>query len=402
MQKSKRIIFFSGKGGVGKTSAAAATALACADSGLHTILLSVDPAHNVLDIFQFPQSTQTVQVTNHLSILEINPFTELEANWGNIRDYIASLMSMMGAEETIAGELAILPGMDNLFSLLRILDFHNNSQYQVIVVDMAPTGDSLRLLSLPQIVSVALRITRYLEKYIFSPVIRPASRVSKSLRSMVAPSDVTKSWETILERILALKRILEEKESVSTRLVLNPEKLAIAETQRALTYFSLFGMPVDQIIVNRILPQEANSPFLKEWMIQQADNLERIRQYFSPWPIREAPMMKQEICGLAKLMAFGKAIYGQDNPSQVFFVNQPLKITSTAKIRQIAVQLPFLDINSTEISVDSRGGDLLIHWGSYLRVYRIPDSFTHLVPDVAEYRNGWLEINFIKTKGLHG
>jgi arsenite-transporting ATPase len=394
--KKLRIIFFSGKGGVGKTTIAAATALRTAEQGYRTIIISTDPAHSLSDTFEQRPSSGIQKISKNLDAIEIDPYSELDSNWGHIRDYISSLMVALGADAIIAGELATIPGMDNLFSLLRIKEFHDSGKYDVLIVDMAPTGDSLRLLSLPQIVSVALKITRYLEKYIVSPVIRPASRVSKSLRAVVAPEKVAKSWESVLEKLLDMRKLFESNAITSTRLILNPEKMVINESQRALTYLYLFGMLTDQIIVNRVMPKDTVNSYFRDWYQIQQKHLVTIHDTFAPLPIVEVPFFKDEVVGISNLNHLGKMLYGDEDPSKLFYTEKPVKIISRKKENIFAVQIPFADQHKIELS--SRGNELLLQLGSQIRSYIIPDSLSGLHPSGAEYHDGWLEIKFEKAR----
>ena len=392
----KRIIFFSGKGGVGKTTIAAATALRCADRGIKTILLSTDPAHSIGDLLGLPIHSTPTPVAPNLDAVHIDPHAELDSNWGHIRDYFSNLIQTLGADGAVSGELAILPGMDNLFSLLRIRDFHDKSDYKVIIVDMAPTGESLRLLSLPQIVSLALKITRVIEKYIVSPVIRPASRMSKSLRVVVAPEDVARSWESILEKILAMRDLFEKESRTTTRLVMQPESMIMNETQRALTYLNLFGMVVDQVIINRILPDETQKGYFRAWHETQKKYIHAITRDFTPIPIAHAPFFHHEIHGLNDLRTLGNALYNQADPASVFYNSRPVQFVNTKKEKLMKLKAPFLDVQNTPVSLHRRGNEIMIEIGSFLRTHTIPDSMAALEPEGADYNNGELIIRFIK------
>ena len=392
--KKLRVIFFSGKGGVGKTTTAAATALRTASLGYKTIIISTDPAHSLSDTFQINLARSVQPITNNLDGIEIDAFHELDTNWGHIKDYLSSLIVTLGAEDAIAGELAIIPGMDNLFSLLRIKEFYDSGKYDVLIIDMAPTGETLRLLSLPQIVSMALKITRYLEKYIVSPVIRPASKMSKSLRAVVAPESVTHSWEQVLEKLLDMRNLCEQESVTSTRLVLNPEKMVISESQRAWTYLNLFGMITDHIIINRVIPKEGLQGYFKDRQTSQRNNLKTIYDNFSPLPITEVPYFKDEVIGVSRLNELGKLIYKDQDPAQLFYSEKPIRVHSVKKEKIFAIKMPFVENNN--VDVISRGNELIVTIGNQIRSFVLPDSLSLLKAESAEYNNGWLEIIFTK------
>ncbi|MBL7959756.1 ArsA family ATPase [bacterium] len=392
--KQLRIIFFSGKGGVGKTTTAAATALHAASLGYRTIVISTDPSHSLSDTFQINLTHVVQKITTNLDGIEIDAFHELDNNWGQIKDYLSSLIVTLGADDAIAGELAIIPGMDNVFSLLRIKEFYDSGNYEVLIIDMAPTGESLRLLSLPQIVSMALKITRYLEKYIVSPVIRPASKMSKSLRAVIAPESVTHSWELVLEKLLDMRRLFEHQSLTSTRIVLNPEKMVINESQRAWTYLNLFGMITDQIIINRVIPKDGLKGYFKDWQVTQQKYLKMIYDNFSPLPITEVPYLKDEVIGISRLSQLGKMIYGDRDPTHVFYADKPIRIYSTKKEKIFAIKVPFVENN--KIDVTTRGNELIIGIGNQMRSFVLPDSLSLLQTEAAEYNDGWLEIKFKK------
>ncbi|MBX7151359.1 ArsA family ATPase [bacterium] len=387
-----RIIFFAGKGGVGKTTTAAATALRSAQSGYRTLIMSTDPAHSLADTFECTIEKDVTPLQSNLEAFEIDPYFELNSNWGQIRDYLSSLIISMGADASLAGELATIPGMDNLFSLLRIREFHQSQKYDVIIVDMAPTGESLRLLSLPDAISLTLKITRYLEKYLVSPVIRPASKMSKSLRAVVAPEEVAKSWEALLEKLLDIRKIFEFDTVTSTRLVLNPEKMIISESQRALTYLNLFGITVDCVIVNRVIPDIVQGSYFHDWYSLQQRHLKSVHELFSPLPIKTIPFFKEEVIGISMLKQLAECLYDKLDPTELFYTERPVKVIVTKKEKIFAVQAPFIKPGLIELT--TRGNELIIQIGNQLRSFIIPDSLSGLSPTNAVYTDGWIHVKF--------
>lgn len=384
-----RIIFFAGKGGVGKTTTATATALRTVATDRHVLLVSTDPAHSVRDCIGLLPS-----VPPNLTVLEIDPHHELEQNWGQIRDYLTSLIVALGADQPVTAELAMIPGLDNLFSLLRLHDAICNKYYDVVIVDMAPTGESLRLLGLHQAISLALKITTYLEKYLVSPVIRPASKVSKSLRVVVAPEAVAKAWQDLLRKLLDMQRMLTQDAVTSVRLVTQPEKMIVAETKRTLTYLSLFGFTVDCVIVNRIIPPSAGA-FLDAWSQTQITYREDIHETFNPIPVREVLMLDHEISTADDLIDIGRQIYADDDPADLLFHQPLVKLMQSPGHADFSIFIPHLDSEAMELN--KQGGEIWIRVRHYMRRYAIPDSLAGMYPVRAQYEDGWLHITFEKA-----
>jgi arsenite-transporting ATPase len=395
MQKlPMRIIFFTGKGGVGKTSSAAATAIRCADLGLRTVVMSTDPAHSLSDSLGIQLSAQVSTVLPNLDAVEVDPYVELNENWGVIRDFVATLLMQLGADKTIAAELASIPGMAELFSLLRLRDFYGKGKYDVVVVDMAPTGESLRLLSLPEVLAWLLRITRTIEKFILAPVLRPVSKVTPGLNKIVAPENVVGVWDRSLDRLKDIREILDKKALTSARLVMNAEKMVISESQRALTYLSLYGMHVDAAIVNKVIPDDAKVGFMDEWYESQQKYLAMIENDFAPMPIFRVPLFKSEVTGVERLRELGKRLYGEKNPAELFYEEKPVSIRQDEDGSTLRVKLPFAA--SEQLELARVGATLTLTVGTRSKEIALPDSLAGLNPKEAAMVDGFLEIKFEK------
>jgi arsenite-transporting ATPase len=383
-----------GPGGVGKTSSAAATAIRCADVDLRTVVMSTDPAHSLSDSLGIPLSAQVQNVLPNLDAVEIDPYVELNENWGVICDLVASLLMQLGADKTIAAELASIPGMAELFSLLRLRDFYGKGTYEVVVVDMAPTGESLRLLSLPEVLAWLLKITRTIEKFILAPVLRPVSKVTPGLDKIIAPEHVVSVWDRSLDRLKDIREILDKKALTSARLVMNPEKMVIAESQRALTYLSLYGMHVDAAIVNKVIPDDAKEGFMDEWYDSQQKYLSAIENDFSPMPIFRVPLFKSEVTGIDRLRELGKRLYGERNPADLFYDEKPVSIRQDEDGSTLRVKLPFAPTDKIELA--RLGAVLTLSVGTRTREIVLPDSLAGLTPKEAAMVEGYLEIKFEK------
>ncbi|RFM24244.1 MAG: arsenic-transporting ATPase [Candidatus Thermochlorobacter aerophilum] len=388
-----RIIFFTGKGGVGKTSSAAATAIKCAERGYNTVVMSTDPAHSLADSLGVPLSGKVQRVLPRLSAIEIDPYVELNENWGAIRDFIANLLMTLGADQTIAGELASVPGMAELFSLLRLRDFYGKGEYDVVVVDMAPTGETLRLLSLPEVLAWLLKVTRVIEKFIMAPVLRPISKVTPGLDKIVAPEHVAAMWDRSLDRLKDIREIMDKKATTSVRLVMNPEKMVIAESQRAMTYLNLYGMHVDAAIVNRIIPDEAKDGYYAEWHESQQRYLAQIVNDFSPMPIFKVPLFKSEVTGIERLRQLADILYGDIDPAKLLYEERPLSIRQEEHGAVLRIKLPFTPTDKIQLS--RLGATLTLRVGTRYRDIVLPDSLAGLEPQEAQmFADGYLEIKF--------
>jgi arsenite/tail-anchored protein-transporting ATPase len=393
MNKPQRIIFFTGKGGVGKTSSAAATAIRAAAFGHRTVIMSTDPAHSLSDSLGVPLSAQVQTVLPNVDAVEIDPYVELNENWGVIRDFVSSLLITLGASESIAGELASIPGMAELFSLLRLREFHSSGKYDVIVVDMAPTGESLRLLSLPEVMAWLLRVTRSIEKFILAPVLRPIAKLTPGLDKIVAPEKVVGVWDKSLDKLKDIREILDKKAITSARLVMNPEKMVIAESQRALTYLNLYGMKVDAAIINRVIPADAKEGYLSEWYDAQQKYIAAIDNDFSPMPMFKVPLFRSEVTGIERLKELGLKMYGEtQDPAALMYDELPITIRQEESGPVLKLKLPFATIDKLELT--RLGATLTLGVGTRFREIVLPDSLAGLNPVDAVMVNGYLEIKF--------
>ncbi len=396
-----RTLIFTGKGGVGKTSVAAATALRAADMGLRTLVMSTDPAHSLADSLDLegPLGPDPVPITPTLHALEVSIYHDIESNWGIVRQHFSQLMAEQGVEGILADEMSILPGMEEAFPLIRIKKHKDAGDYDLLVIDCAPTGETLRLLSAPESFKWAIGMLRGAEKYLIKPLIRPMSRITPGLSKMVAPSEVYEAVDDLFRQMEGVTETLANPLETSIRLVMNPEKMVIKESQRALTYLSMYGMTVDMVVVNKILPVDQDSGYLNHWKEIQQRYLQDVEQSFVPLPIRRVPYYAEEVVGLEKLRVMGRDIYGDSDPTAVLYREAPMDISKLHDgTYRVKLKLPFADVN--QLDLFQNGDELVIQIGDFRRVLTLPTSLAGQEAGQAEMDGDWLIVPFYAANGV--
>ncbi len=390
-----RTLIFTGKGGVGKTSVAAATALRAADMGLRTLVMSTDPAHSLADSLDLdgPLGPEPVRITPTLDALEVSIYHDIESNWGIVREHFSQLMAEQGVEGILADEMSILPGMEEAFPLIRIKKHKDAGDYDLLVVDCAPTGETLRLLSAPGSFKWAIGMLRGAEKFLIKPLLRPMSRLTPGLNKMVAPAEVYEAVDDMFRQMEGITETLANPDETSIRLVMNPEKMVIKESQRAFTYLSMYGMTVDTVVVNKILPVDKDSGYLNHWKGIQQRYLQDVEHSFSPLPIRHVPYYAEEVVGLAKLRVMGNDIYGDSDPTAVLYREAPLEIGKLPDgSYRVKIKLPFADVS--QLDLYQNGDELVIQIGDFRRILTLPTSLAGQEAGQAEMEGDWLIVPF--------
>lgn len=396
-----RTLIFTGKGGVGKTSVAAATALRAADMGLHTLVMSTDPAHSLADSLDLegPLGPEPVRITPTLDALEVSIYHDIESNWGIVREHFSQLMAEQGVEGILADEMSILPGMEEAFPLIRIKKHKDAGDYDLLVVDCAPTGETLRLLSAPESFKWAIGMLRGAEKFLIKPLLRPMSKITPGLNKVVAPTEVYEAVDDLFRQMEGVTETLANPLETSIRLVMNPEKMVIKESQRALTYLSMYGMTVDTVVVNKILPVDQDSGYLNHWKEIQQRYLQDVQNSFTPLPIRHVPYYAEEVVGLEKLRTMGRDIYADTDPTAVLYQEAPMDISKLGDgSYRVKLKLPFADVN--QLDLFQNGDELVIQIGDFRRIMTLPTSLAGQEAGQAEMDGDWLIVPFYAANGV--
>src|SRR5437667_5129971 len=389
-----RILLFSGKGGVVKTSIAAATGLQLSRLGYRTLVMSVDPAHSLADAFDLEttlfqgRTSDPLPINEKLSIHEVNIQKEIKRHWREISTYVVSVLRTTGISDVEAEELAILPGMEELSAMMYVNQFRREQRYDVIVLDCAPTAESLRFISMPTTLD-------WYMKHIF-PFHRGLLKAVRPLANRVSPVELpTDSYfaniADLFGKLDGIPELLEDPKITSVRLVTNPEKMVLRETQRAFVYFSLHGLTVDGIIVNRVLPEEVTDVYFTEWRASQAKVLKEIEAYFAPVHVKRVPLFTHEVLGRERLEDLARALYGdKEDPAAVTRTEAPYTFEKMNGFYAVRLRLPFAV--KGEIGLFKKGDELVVEIGTLRRPIGLPTSMASLSPTKARLENKMLTV----------
>ena len=391
-----RILLYTGKGGVGKTSIAAATAVLSARRGIRTLVVSTDIAHSLADALDTPVGPEPVLIEPNLWAHEPDVFFNISKYWRTIQSYFASLFSWGGLDEVMAEEMTVLPGMDELGNLLWIGDHVDRGAYDLIVVDAAPTGETVRLLSLPEAsrwwIEKIAPIGRRVQK-LGGPVLRRIVGVP------LPSDDVYEAGEELLTRLKYVHDLLANPERSSVRLVLNLEKVSIQEAQRSFTYFHLYGFPTDLIVANRVLPM-ASGAYFDAWREAQARYLPMVEEQFAPVPVRTVPFFDKEMVGIERLAELGAALFGDEDPSRFRYRGRPYSVGREDGGYTLAVELPFA--SKEEISLSRAGDELLLQVGTWRRNLVLPRLLLDAPTLGAKMEDRVLKVRFAQPRSTSG
>ncbi len=383
-----RVILFTGKGGVGKTSISAATALRLAKMGYKTLVISTDPAHSLGDVFGVRLANEPTPIVENLEGQEVTVVDAIREYWHEVKNYLVEIFSIQGMDDVTSEEMAVLPGFDELASILYVDSFSKGERFDAIVVDTAPTGASLKFLSLPEMAQWYME-RLFKGKRAFAKIARPLGR---PLMGIPIPEDeVFAGVERLYITVERAKKLLQDPEITSVRLVTNAEKMVIAETRRAYTYLSLYGYPVDAVIVNRLFPPEVG-PYLDKWREAQDENLMTIEESFKGLPIFKVPMLREELIGMEALETVANIMYEDRDPADIFVKVRPFQVALDSKAGRatISMKTPFLE--REQLQLLNRGGILVVEASSWRRIFTLPETLIRYEPTGAEFKEDRLSI----------
>jgi len=390
-----RIILFAGKGGVGKTSVAAATGIKTSQMGLKTVVMSLDVAHSLGDIFDFDRDLldqnkgQPTEINPKLWIQELDIQEEIQRYWGDIHAYLSSLLNTAGLDDVLAEELAILPGMEEISLLLYINQYAREETFDVILLDCAPTGESLRFISIPTTLEWYMNKIFKVERR-FAKYLRP---VAKRVTDVPLPGDdYFQAIEDLFTKLKGVDKILVDPTITTVRLVTNPEKVVLNETRRAFMYFCLYKMSIDAIIMNRMLPDNVQDTYFKDWMKGQQHHLEKARDYFNPVPIFPVNLSGGEVIGYSRLEDLANKIYGVKNPLERFFKEEPYRFIKEKNDYRLKLKLPFA--LKKDVELNKRYDELVIRIGGFKRHILLPRQVAPLNSVKAKLEKEYLNVLF--------
>lgn len=386
-----RIILVTGKGGVGKTTVSAATAVASADLGHRTLVMSTDPAHSLGDAFDVPLGDSPTKVIDHLDAQQIDSQLRLEESWGAVRDHLTDLFDWSGLHGIEAEELTVFPGMDELFSLASVREHARSGEYDVIVVDCAPTAETLRLLSLPEVMSWYMDKMFPLSKRV-AKVVRPV--ISRVSTMPMADDAVFESVQRFYDRLDGIRELLSDPSVTTARLVMNPEKMVIAEARRTYTYLGLFGYGVDSAIVNRVLPDEVNDPYFSKWRDIQRGHLAAVEDGFTGVDIRHLRLFDEEMVGVALLRTLGNELFGDTDPTIRLSSVEPIRVEQMDGSDDVALVMKLPLAQKGDVDVMRHDDEIYVTVDQYRRSLVLPDSLKRRHITRAKLLEGELRVVF--------
>jgi arsenite-transporting ATPase len=394
-----RILLFSGKGGVGKTSLAAATGVRLAQLKYRTLVMSIDPAHSLGDAFDLETdlfhitTSDPLAINDRLSIQELNIQIEIKRHWQEISSYVSSVLRTTGISGVEAEELAILPGMEELSAMMYINQYRREKRYDVIVLDAAPTAESMRFISMPTTLD-------WYMKHIF-PFQRNLLKAVRPIANRMAPIELPPDTyfgniRDLFEKLEGIDDIMEDPKITSVRLVTNAEKMVLRETQRAFVYFSLHGLTVDQVVINRLLPDEVMDTWFSEWHASQDRTVREIEEYFAPVPVKKVPLFSHEVLGKQRLEELARVLYAEgEDPAAVTRTEKPYTFGKHNGLYEIRVLLPFA--TKGEVELFKKGDELVVQIGSFRRHIGLPRSMASLAPSRARLESKVLTVEMKET-----
>jgi arsenite-transporting ATPase len=392
-----RTILYTGKGGVGKTSVAAATARRCAAAGLRTVVLSTDPAHSLSDSLEAELGSEPVAAGDLLWGQEVSAQEEMERNWAGVQDWLGDLLIARGVDRISAEELTVPPGMDELFSLLAIKRHHESGDYDAVIVDCAPTGETLRLLSFPD-------VARWWLDKVFPQqgrILDAARPFARAVLDVSLPgTEVFDDVQRLVRNLIAMNEILRDNDRVSVRLVMTPDRMVVDEARRTFTYLNLYGYLTDAVVVNRVFGAEVGEYF-GPWRARQQEQLTAVRDAFSPVPVLQAPYFEEEVVGGAMLDRLGDALFGAAAEAHALHhrsVSERLELRADGAT--LRLELPFA--RRGDISLKRLGAELIVRVDGQKRTMLLPPALDELEAVGAAFEDGALVVTFEPAAAVVG
>ncbi|OPY31313.1 MAG: putative arsenical pump-driving ATPase [Methanomassiliicoccales archaeon PtaU1.Bin124] len=388
-----RLIIYTGKGGVGKTSVSAATALKCARLGYRTIVMSTDSAHSLADSLDLELSGEVRKIEKNLDAIEVDVLYEMEHRWKEIEKYFSDFMESQGLDPISAKEMAVFPGMELMSALFYVEDFYKEGKYDVVVMDTAPTADTMRLLSFPEVGDY------YFDKFyrIMRNMVKLArATVGKFMSTPLPSNELMDDLEHIRDRLKFVREILQNPETTSIRLVMNPERMVINETKRAFTYLSLYNLTVEAIVINRLIPENLYSRYPKEKISEQDRYMDMIHESFGEVKQLKGYLFTTEVLGKDSLTVLGDMVFGKDDPSQIYSTEKSMIIYREKGQDIISLKLPYTE--KSEVELYKSNDVLIVRVGWYKRSVSLPYALVKKQTSKAEFKNGRLLVYFEEVK----
>jgi arsenite-transporting ATPase len=384
-----RIILYTGKGGVGKTSLAAATACINAGRGRKTLIVSTDAAHSLGDSFDRQLSPEPEEISPNLWAQEIDSTHEIEQGWGKVQEYLTALFTTKAIKDITTEELTVFPGMEDLLSLLRILKYYKEGRFDCIIIDCAPTGETLSLLSFPELLrwwmDKLFSMKRKAAKVI-RPIIQPFTEIP------LPGDDIFAEIENIYHQLDEMREVFSNREVTSIRIVVNPEKMVIKEAQRSFTYLNIYNFNIDGIIVNRVIPADVTDEYFSAWKDIQKKYRTLIDESFSPVPVFEAPLFEQEVVGIDMLRRMGETVFEGRDPEAILYRTRTQKIEKNETGYIMTVLMPFT--GKDDVRLSQKGDELIIRVGALKRIMTLPRSLVSHRVTGAKFEDGGLKLHF--------
>jgi arsenite-transporting ATPase len=383
-----RFILYLGKGGVGKTTISAATAVRSASLGKRTLVVSTDLAHSLADCLNKSLTSEPQQITTNLWAQEVNVLDEMRQGWGKLQQKMSELLRKRGLDSVMAEELALIPGMDEIVSLLNIYRNARDGNFEVVIIDAAPTGETVRLLSMPDTFQwYAARISGINFKSTTLNIARPF------LKAFIPSGELLDAVNQLSERVKALREVLSNPDISSYRPVVNPERMVIKEALRAETYLALFGYPIDGVVCNRVLqPGNYQDAFMQEMYHNQEKLRQQIYNTFAPLPIWEAPYLSREIIGVKALGELALQVFGEQDPTQVFHRGPIQEVIRQGDTYILRLPLPHVEMDKVQMT--KKGDEMIIEIGNFKRDITLPAVLANQEARLARFVNKALEIHF--------